>query len=252
MSAPTVVGPPTLNALRELDTATIYNVLKGLGRAEPGSYTGPELRCLFPGLGTIVGYAVTSEWTGGESDAPNGDYVGMLEALEAMARPAIAVLADTGAQPGRSGIAGDGMMREFQVLGAAGAVVAGSIIDIAGIERLSFPVYATGIVPAYDDMRMAAFGRPVNVGSLRVATGDLLVADRTGVLRVPADAAEAVIAGLPGFRALEASVTALLDTPGLTAAQIRAWYAANEPGFLGGDESSSETLRRVVREGTND
>ena len=90
------------------------------------------------------------------------------------------------------------MMREFQVLGAAGAVVAGSIIDIAGIERLSFPVYATGIVPAYDDMRMAAFGRPVNVGSLRVATGDLLVADRTGVLRVPADAADAVIAGLPG------------------------------------------------------
>jgi regulator of RNase E activity RraA len=246
------VEPSTLNALRELDTATIYNVLKGLGRAEPGSYSGPELRCLFPGLGSIVGYAVTSEWTGGESDAPNGDYVGMLEALEAMARPAIAVLADTGAQPGRSGIAGDGMMREFQVLGAAGAVVAGSIIDIAGIERLSFPVYATGIVPAYDDMRMAAFGRPVNVGSLRVATGDLLVADRTGVLRVPADAAEAVIAGLPGFRALEASVTALLDTPGLTAAQIRAWYAANEPGFLGGDESSSETLRRVVREGTTD
>ena len=76
VSAPTVVGPSTLDALRELDTATIYNVLKGLGRAEPGSYTGPELRCLFPGLGTIVGYAVTSEWTGGESDAPNGDYVG--------------------------------------------------------------------------------------------------------------------------------------------------------------------------------
>ena len=252
MSAPTIVGPSTLNALRELDTATIYNVLKGLGRAEPGSYTGPELRCLFPGLGTIVGYAVTSEWTGGESDAPNGDYVAMLEALEAMARPAIAVLADTGARPGRSGIAGDGMMREFQVLGAAGAVVAGSIIDIGGIERLSFPVYATGIVPAYDDMRMAAFGRPVNVGSLRVATGDLLVADRTGVLRVPADAADAVIAGLPGFRALEASVTALLDTPGLTAAQIRAWYAANEPAFLGGDEASSETLRRVVREATTD
>ena len=180
----------------------------------PAPIPGPELHCLFPDLGTLVGYAITSEWTGGEPDAPNEDYLELLELLEAMPKPVVSVLVDVGSRPGRSGIAGDGMMREFQVLGAAGAVVAGSIIDIAGMERLSFPVYATGVVPAYDDMRMAGFGRPVDVGPLRVATGDLLVADRTGVLRVPADAADAVIAGLPGFRALEASVAELLDRPG--------------------------------------
>jgi hypothetical protein len=72
------------------------------------------------------------------------------------------------------------------------------------------------------------------------------------VLRVPVDAADAVIAGLPGFRALEASVAELLDRPGLTAAEMRAWYAANEPAFLGGEEASSETLRRVVREAATD
>jgi regulator of RNase E activity RraA len=246
------VAPETIDTLRTLDAATIYNVLKGLGRAEPGSYSGPELHCLFPDLGTIVGYAITSEWTGGEPDSPNEDYLALLERLESMPKPVISVLVDVGSRPGRSGIAGDGMMREFQVLGASGAVVGGSIIDIAGIERLSFPVYATGVVPAYDDMRMTAFGRPVEVGPLRLATGDLLVADRTGVLRVPAVAADAVIAGLPGFRALEASVAELLDRPGLTAAEMRAWYAANEPAFLGGEEASSETLRRVVREAATD
>ena len=116
-----------------------------------------------------------------------------------MPKPVVSVLVDVGSRPGRSGIAGDGMMREFQVLGAAGAVVAGSIIDIAGMERLSFPVYANGVVPAYDDMRMAGFGRPVDVGPMRVATGDLLVADRNlGPLRVPVDAADAVIAACPG------------------------------------------------------
>jgi len=134
------VAPATIEALQALDAATIYNVLKGLGRAEPGSYSGPELRCLFPELGTLVGYAVTSEWTGGEPDAPNEDYLELLELIESMPKPVVSVLVDVGSRPGRSGIAGDGMMREFQVLGAAGAVVAGSIIDIAGIERLSFPV----------------------------------------------------------------------------------------------------------------
>lgn len=238
--------PDTLDALRALDTATIYNVLKGLDRAEPGSYSGPELRPLFPGLGTIVGFALTSEWTAGEDDAANADAIAFLEALEAAPKPAIVVLADVGARPGRSGIAGDGMMREFQVLGASGAVVGGSVMDIVGIERLGFPVYATGIVPAYDDLRMRAFGRPVEVGPLLVATGDLLVADRTGVLRVPADAAEAVVAAVPAFRALESSMVAMLDVPGVSAADIRAWYAANEPEFLGGDEPSSNTLRRVL------
>ena len=142
-SLPTV-APATIEALRALDAATVYNVLKGLGRAEPGSYSGPELHCLFPGLGTLVGYAVTSEWTGGEPDAPNEDYLELLELIEAMPKPVVSVLVDVGSRPGRSGIAGDGMMREFQVLGAAGAVVAGSIIDIAGMEPLSFPVYANG------------------------------------------------------------------------------------------------------------
>ena len=107
-------------------------------------------------------------------------------------------------------------------------------------------------MPAYDDLAMAGFGNPVEVGPLKVVTGDLLVADRTGALRVPADAADAVIAGLPGFRALEASAAELLDRPGLTADELRAWYAQNEPEFLGGDESSSETLKRVVREAATD
>ena len=205
------------------------------GGPSPGRTPARSCAACSRSSGTLVGYAVTSEWTGGEPDAPNEDYLELLELIESMPKPVVSVLVDVGSRPGRSGIAGDGMMREFQVLGAAGAVVAGSIIDIAGMEKLSFPVYATGVVPAYDDMRMAGFGQPVDVGPLRVVTGDLLVADRTGVLRVPVDAADAVIAGLPGFRALEASVAELLDRPGLTAAQMRAWYEENEPAFLGGD-----------------
>jgi 4-hydroxy-4-methyl-2-oxoglutarate aldolase len=239
----------TVNRTR--DTATIYNVLKGLDRAEPGSYTGPELRPLAPYLGRIGGYALTSEWTAGDSHAVKAAAIAFLSALVAAPTPPIVGLAVVGERPGRSGIAGDGMMREFQVLGAVGTVVAGSVMDVVGIERLAFPVYATGVVPAYDDLRMRAFGRQVEVGPMRIATGDLLVADRAGVVRVPVDAAEAVVAAVPAFRALESSMVAMLDVPGVTAADIRAWYAANEPEFLGGDEPSSNTLRRVLGRDTD-
>jgi regulator of RNase E activity RraA len=236
-----------VDTLRSLDTATIYNIVKGVGRGSPDAYTGPELRCLFPSLGSVAGFAVTSEWTSGEPDAPNADYLAFLEAIESSARPTLAVLADVGSRPGRAGIAGDGMMREFQVVGAAGAIVDGSVMDLAGIERLSWPVYATGVVPAYDDLRMSAWGRPVRVAGMTIATGDFLVGDRTGLVRIPVDALEAVVRGVPGFLRLERSMQEVLSQPGMNVSRLRAWYAENEPEFLGGtNEGSGETLRRAV------
>jgi regulator of RNase E activity RraA len=237
-----------LETLRATDTAALYNILKGLGRAEPGSYSGPALRNLFPSLGSVAGFAVTSSWTAGEAGGVNADYLAFLEAVESSPRPTLVVLADVGAQPGRSGIAGDGMMREFQVVGAAGAVVGGSVMDVVGIERLDLPVYATGVVPAYDDLRMAAWGEPVDVAGLVVRTGDFLVGDRAGLVRIPSDAIEAVVRGVPGFQRLERSMQELLARPGLTVAQLRAWYAENEPEFLGGESegSAATTLKRAV------
>ena len=238
-----------IDTLRALDAATIYNIVKGAGRGEPDSFSGPELRSLFPELGSIAGWAVTSEWTSGEPDAPNEDYLAFLEAVETSPRPSIVVLADVGSRPGRAGIAGDGMMREFQVVGAAGAIVAGSVMDLVGIERLSWPVYATGVVPAYDDLRMSAWGRPVRVAGVTIATGDFLVGDRTGIVRIPVDALEAVVRGVPGFLRLERSMQEMLSRPGMNVARLRAWYAANEPEFLGGpSDGSGETLRRAVEE----
>jgi 4-hydroxy-4-methyl-2-oxoglutarate aldolase len=143
------------------------------------------------------------------------------------------------------------MMREFQVVGAAGAVVGGSVMDVAGIERLEFPVYVTGVVPAYDDLRMAAWGEPVDVAGMLVRNGDFLVGDRAGLVRIPVDAIEEVVRGVPGFQALERSMQELLARPGLTVADMREWYAANEPEFLGGESegSSATTLKRAVADG---
>jgi hypothetical protein len=40
-----------IETLRALDAATIYNIVKGVGRGEPGSFSGPELPSLFPRYG---------------------------------------------------------------------------------------------------------------------------------------------------------------------------------------------------------
>jgi regulator of RNase E activity RraA len=237
-SLPDPLPDATIGRLLREDCTAVYNTMKMAGHVVPDAYSGPGLRCLFPALQLpIVGFAVTAEFTAGEEDATNADFLEYLEHLEAMPGPKIAVLADVGASPGRGGIIGDGMLKEFCVLGAVGAVIGGSVIDIGGIEALGVPVYAQGIVPAYDRLRMTAWGRPVRIGPLGIADGDLLMADRGGVIRIPAAALVDVLDGLDAFRALERSMSEMLDRPGLTAADIRRWYADNEPEFLGDDEA---------------
>jgi regulator of RNase E activity RraA len=230
--------PEALEELRREDCTAVYNVMKMAGLVLPDAYSGPELRCLFPSLPLpIIGYAVTSEWTAGEEAATNADFLAYIEHIEAMPGPKIAVAVDIGARPGRGGIMGDGILKEYVTFGCVGAVVGGSVIDIIGIERLRVPVYATGVVPAYDQLRMTAFARPVSVGPLRIADGDLVMADQGGVIRIPRGAVPEILAGMAAFRTLERSVAELLDRPGLTAADLRRWYAENEPEFLG-DEAA--------------
>ena len=42
---------------------------------------------------------------------------------------------------------------------------------------------------------------------------------------------------MAAFRELERSIAEVSRRPGLTAKALRAWYAANEPEFLGDDEA---------------
>jgi len=227
-----------LEALRREDCTAVYNVMKFAGLADSEAYSGPELRCLFPDLEMpIIGYAMTSEWTAGETGGANVDSLAWLDFMEASPGPKIAVLSDAGARPGRGGIVGDGMIGEYMAFGCVGTVVGGSVMDYIPMSRLGTPVWASGVVPAYDQLRMASWGGTVSVGPMTVSAGDIVMADQGGVIRIRREHVQTIIDGMPAFRALERSAAAMIFKPGLTAAELRAWYAANEPEFLGDEES---------------
>jgi regulator of RNase E activity RraA len=235
------IPPEQLEALRREDCTAVYNVMKMHGLADSEAYSGPELRCLFPDLAMpIIGYAMTSAWTAGEVASTSADFMDWIDHIEATPGPKIAVLSDVGSRPGRGGIIGDGMLAEFAAFGCVGAVIGGSVMDIIPMATVGVPVWAGGVVPAYDQLRMSSFGEPVDVGPLRIADGDVLMADRGGVIRIPRGAVPVVIAGMSEFRALERSQSAIARTPGLTAAGLRAWYAANEPEALGDNSGPPE------------
>jgi 4-hydroxy-4-methyl-2-oxoglutarate aldolase len=73
--------------------------------------------------------------------------------------------------------------------GEVGAIVQGGIRDIAHSRAVGYPVWASDITPVTGKWRIEAaeINGVVQIGHVRVAPGDLVVADDTGVCFIPRD-----------------------------------------------------------------
>ncbi len=79
--------------------------------------------------------------------------------------------------------------------GGLGYVVDGGCRDIEFILRLGFPVFCRFRTPAdiAGRWRVDQMGEPIRIGGVTIATGDYAIADKDGVVVIPAEVAEAVI-----------------------------------------------------------
>ena len=99
-----------------------------------------------------------------------------------------------------------GMMKNG---GAAGFVTDGPVRDYDGIIPVGLPVWCTGVTPASPHMTgPGSVGFPIQIGGQEVETGDMIIADRDGVVVVPFDRLDEVIARLEKVRVLEAELDA--------------------------------------------
>jgi 4-hydroxy-4-methyl-2-oxoglutarate aldolase len=120
------------------------------------------------------------------------------------ARPGALLVCD-GTGTARCALFGELMATDALNQGLAGLVVSGPIRDIAGIDELGFPVWCTGTAPGQAaKAAVVSVGLPVVVGGVLVASGDQVIADRDGVVVVPA-------AEWPAIQAEVAALTAKED-----------------------------------------
>jgi regulator of RNase E activity RraA len=179
----------TLDGLREFDSATVFNAVVGsMGGSKGGQpeiYTGPEIRCMLPELGTAVGYAVTAEVTTNDPDSEGISWNELYDAIHDMQVPVIEVFKDVDSRPGRGACVGEGMASVSKALGVVGYVVDGSVRDLMGIRKVGVPVWAKGVVPGHGALRLVRVNTSVTVGSLRVHPGEIIVADTDGCTKIP-------------------------------------------------------------------
>ena len=198
--------PETLEGLKEFDSPPLFNaVVEKLGLPNK-DYTGHEIHCLLPELGSIIGYAATSEVTTNDPDSPAIPWDEYYEYLDATEGPLIAVMKDVDSRPGRGASFGDGMATLHQRLGVVGAVVDGTVRDLEGIRRVGLPIYAWGRVPGHGVFNAVRCNTPVTVGQVRVQPGDLIFGDGDGCVRMPIEHADEILRIAGQIREREAGI----------------------------------------------
>lgn len=225
------VTADTLAALARYDTPTICNVIELFDvRPRTHGYLNAGVRCAFPELPPLVGFAATATF---RADTPaDGDAYASLEAqVEAFADlpgPAAVVIEDLNG-PAVGAVFGEVMCSAYRAFGAAGLVTNGAGRDLAQVRALRFPVFTGGAVCAHGYCRLIDLGRPVDVGGVTVRQGDLLHGDANGVTTVPLDIADAVPDAAAEFVKAEAIALDYLtmDAP-KSVGEFRDRHAASE------------------------
>ncbi len=109
----------------------------------------------------------------------------------------------------RTALVGDLVCGMMKNKGVAALVTDGLVRDVAGILPTGLPTFAAGVSPnSPAKAGPGTVGFPVTVGGVPVKSGDIVVGDPDGVVVVPQERAEAVLAALARVRAAEAAAEA--------------------------------------------
>lgn len=199
--------------LANLDACAVSDALDALGL--PGVVDG--LRCL-TGVARISGRVITVELSRAE-DAVSGPstpdpgptrHLGTAAADAATPGTVIVV-----AHQGRTDSAGWGgnLSRAAKRNGAVAVICDGAVRDVDEAREVGLPLFATIATPRTARGRTVErlWGQPVEVAGVRVESGDLVVADSTGVVFVSRRHIAQVVAKATSIVAREASMAAAID-----------------------------------------
>ena len=201
---PTIVRAvkrPSKQTISKLRSLPVANIADALGK--PCMFTlDPQMRPAFEGI-SLVGPAVTVR------ERPDCNLMSHA-AIDLMERGDVLVV-DAGGYT-RTAVGGFLMSRKMMSKGAEGVVVDGAWRDRAEITKARFPVYCRAWQPGgpHKDVP-GSVNVPVTVGGVVVHPGDIMVGDDDGLVVVPRDSADEVIARAQEIRAHEDEVMASSD-----------------------------------------
>jgi regulator of RNase E activity RraA len=173
-------------ALRSINSPTIANAIETFKvRSRSDGFMDPSIRCIFPELGAVAGYAVTAKIAAREpSDAALRPWE-LWSLVEASPKPALLVLEDLDYPHPVGSFWGEVNGSIYKGLGCAGTITNGGVRDLDEVRATGFHFFASCVLVSHAYIHVVEVGQPVTIGGLTVRTGDLLHGDQHGVISIP-------------------------------------------------------------------
>ncbi len=172
------VDAEMVRRFREIPCATAYEAAGQRGMMDPA------IRPIYP-TAKICGPALTVSCHVGDNL--------MIHKAVAIAQPGD-VLVVTIRSDARSGAWGEILTTAAQARGVTGLVIDGGVRDVEANEKKRFPIFSRGIaVGATMKKNLGTINHPIVCGDVEVRPGDLVLADRDGVVIVPREKCEQIL-----------------------------------------------------------
>src|SRR5690242_13493138 len=177
-----------LEELRKYNTPTISNAIEIFNiRPRHLGFLPHRIRSMFPDMGPMVGYAVTSQTRAMYSEEPAGpdltaDY---LRYVAAQPGPKIAVGQDLDDPPGLGAQFGEVNSTIHKKLGCVGHITDGCPRDLDEVRAMGFHFFGLNPCVSHAYVRLIDFGKPISIAGVEVQPGDLIHADKHGVCIIP-------------------------------------------------------------------
>lgn len=136
-----------------------------------------------------------------------GDNLMIHKALK-LAQPGDIIVVDAGGDL-TNALIGEIMVGEAKLKGFGGIVINGAVRDSAVLRQDSFPIFAAGVTHRgpYKD-GPGEINVPIAIDGMVIEPGDLVIGDADGLLCVPYDQVESILAAAHGKQDIEAKMVA--------------------------------------------
>ena len=178
-----------LEHLRGLSTCVLASAIETFGVRLPNvGFADSRVRCIFPEMPAIIGYAATARLRSSLPPLEGGTYYGRTDWWDSISKvptPRIAVLQDMDDPPGLGAFVGEVHANALAALHCAGLITNGGVRDLPQVRSIPFSLFAGNVTVSHAYAHISGFGEPVEVGGLEIHPGDLLLADLHGVVSIP-------------------------------------------------------------------
>jgi 4-hydroxy-4-methyl-2-oxoglutarate aldolase len=196
-------APPEIDIgkLADFDTCTLSNAIEQMDvRLRNQGFVVRASRCRFPSLPPMIGYAATGRVRTTEPPMSQRCYYDRMDwwnYVASLPEPRVLVLQDMDAKPGFGAFVGEIHAAIGIALHCAGCVTNGAVRDLPAVEAMGFQMFSGNVSVSHAYAHIIEFGAPVEIGGLKISSGELIAGDRHGVLTIP----KSIAAQVPGVAA---------------------------------------------------